>query len=79
MRLGGSSAQLGRKYDTPRNFDTESTERLSALQHLQAVTVMGVIEVYEDADRSVRGYIEFRDEDEFDWLKRRIEGGRRVG
>ena len=40
---------------------------------------MGVIEVYEDSDRSVRGYVEFKDEDEFNWLKRRIEGGRKVG
>lgn len=43
-----------------------------------AMGAMGVLEVYEDGVRSVRGHIEFKDKDELDWLKRRIDGGRRV-
>ena len=43
-----------------------------------ATGVMGVLEVYEDNKRSVRGHIEFKDEEEFNWLKRRIDGGHKV-
>ena len=40
---------------------------------------MAVIEVYEDDSRSVRGHISFNTIEELNWLKKRIDGGRRVG
>ena len=40
--------------------------------------VMGILEVYEDEDRSVRGYLEFKSEEEFKWAQARLEGDRRV-
>ena len=77
-----STANTG--YDGPDETDDKfvGEQRWQLKQWISPIVgkgVMGVIEVYEDADRSVRGYIEFKDEDEFEWLKRRIEGGRKVG
>lgn len=43
-----------------------------------ATGVMGIVEVMEDEKRSVRGHLEFRDKEEFEWLKERLDGGRRV-
>ena len=39
---------------------------------------MGILEVFEDEKRSVRAHIEFESKEEFEWLKQRIDGGRRV-
>jgi len=41
-------------------------------------SVMGILEVYEDEKRSVRGYLEFKTEEEFKWFQSRVEGDRRV-
>ena len=69
-------------YDGPEDDKFVGEQRWQLKQWISPITgkgVMGVVEVYEDSDRSVRGYVEFKDEDEFNWLKRRIEGGRKVG
>ena len=70
-------------YDDDKDVDKFVGEQRWMLKEWQSPVTgeykMGIIEVYEDDNRSVRGHISFNNIEELNWLKARIDGGRRVG
>lgn len=48
------------------------------LSPIAGKSVVGILEIIEDEKRTVLGYLEFRNEAEFEWFKERADGERRV-
>ena len=69
-------------YDDDKSEDKFVGEQRWTLEEYQSpstgVFKTGILVVREDENRSVRGHISFKTIEELNWLKKRIDGGRRV-